>query len=597
MSAGNTFDVFLSYHWRDHARVEAVGRWLRDQGLKVFLDRWYLVAGRPWPEALEQALGTCGAAAVFVGPGEMGPWQQREKYLALERQARDTSFPVIPVLLPQGDPVLGFLGQNTWVDLREQPDDPARLALLAAAIRGEPPGPDVRETLNATLATLSPYRGLLYFREEDAPFFFGREIAAERLLDAITRRSLIAVVGASGSGKSSVVRAGLLPRLRRGGHQVWEVATLVPGDRPLYALAATLAPLLEPDMTETDRLIEITKQARALQEGDLRLRDIVERVLQKQPGTDRLLLVADQWEELYTLTPDETGRRRFIDELLDASGTVPLSVVLTLRGDFVGRALAYRPLSDRLQDAQVNLGPMTRTELERAITAPAEKVGLRFEPGLVERILDDVGEEPGNLPLLEFVLRRLWEDRHGGQLLHAAYDSMGRLEGAIATKAEDVFGRLSGPEQQAVQRVFMQLVRPGQGAEDTRRRARLADIGEGSRSVVKRLADERLLVTAPGGAVAGATVAPLHERSATPSSRTAEVNDAGETVEVSHEALIRHWVGSRPGWTAIASSSSGGSASARYSPSGSDARRTPERCSRPPCCRRPSAGSASAATS
>ena len=144
---------------------------------------------------------------------------------------------------------------------------------------------------------------------------------------------------------------------------------------------------------------------------------------------------------------------------------------------------------------------MTRSELERAITAPAEKVGLRFEPGLVERILDDVGEEPGNLPLLEFVLKRLWEDRRGGQLLHEAYESMGRLEGAIATKAEEVFGGLAPAEQQAAQRVFLQLVRPGQGAEDTRRRARLADIGEGSQPVVKRLADERLLVTAPAGLV------------------------------------------------------------------------------------------------
>jgi formylglycine-generating enzyme required for sulfatase activity len=412
------------------------------------------------------------------------------------------------------------------VDLRVHPDDPATLALLAAAIRGEPPGPDIRDTLHATLATLSPYRGLLYFREEDAAFFFGREIATERLRAALGRQSLVAVVGASGSGKSSVVRAGLLPRLRRGSDHVWEVATLVPGDRPLHALAAALVPLLEPDMTETRRLKEIADLVRFLDAGDVKLRDIVERVLQKQAGTTRLLLVVDQWEELYTLARDEPARRLFIDELLDASGAAACSVVLTLRGDFVGQALAYRPLADRLQDAQVNLGPMTRPELEQAITAPADKVGLSFEHGLIERILDDVGEEPGNLPLLEFVLKRLWEDRRGGQLLHAVYEAMGGLEGAIATKAEEVFATLAPAEQHAVRRVFLHLVRPGQGAADTRRRASLADIGKESHAVVKRLADERLLVTAPGAVTGGRDGKPVL---------------TGETVEVSHEALIRHW--------------------------------------------------------
>jgi hypothetical protein len=197
MSVDNRFDVFLSYNSRDHVPVEVVGRWLRDQGLKVF-----------------QALGTCrAAAAVFVGSREMGDWQQREQYVALERQARDSTFLVIPVLLPQADPGLGFLGQNAWADLRERPDDPAEFALLVAAIRGEPLDRDTSDTLNATRATLSPYQGLLYFREEDAPFLFGREEAAGRLLGAVKRRNLIAVVRASGSGKSSVVRAGLVPHL------------------------------------------------------------------------------------------------------------------------------------------------------------------------------------------------------------------------------------------------------------------------------------------------------------------------------------------------------------------------------------------------
>jgi TIR domain len=511
MSSSDRYDVFLSYHWHDQAHVEAIAHWLRAKGFKVFLDRWHLVPGQPWPQALEGVLSSCGAVAVCIGPGEMGPWQQREKDVALDRQAHDTTFPVVPVLLPGADPVLGFLRQNTWVDLRERPDDPIRLAILAGAIRAGRLGPEVQEKLGATLATICPYRGLLHFREEDAPFFFGRALAIEQLVRAVARRNLLAVVDASGSGKSSVVHAGLVPSLRRERKPVWEVTALVPGDRPLHAFATALAPLLEPDKTdETDRLIAVNKQVRALQDGDLQLRDIIEWVLKKQPGTDRLLLIVDQWEELYTLTQDEGIRRRFVDELLEASANAPLSVVLTLRGDFLGQALAYRPLSDRLQDAQVNLGPMKREELDQAIKAPAEKIGLSFEAGLTERILDDVGDEPGNLPLLEFVLKRLWEDRRGGQLFHEAYKAMGYLRGAVAQKAEDVFGGLSALEQQAVRRVFMQLVRPGEGVEDTRRRASFAEIGEPSRQVVKKLADARLLVTAPSHAGSDETVEVSH---------------------------------------------------------------------------------------
>jgi hypothetical protein len=126
--------------------------------------------------------------------------------VALERQGREAAFPVIPVLLQGAEPALGFLRQNTWVDLRAAPDDPVHLGILAAGIRGEPPGPDARERVARTLATVCPYRGLLYFREEDAAFFCGREAAVAGLLEAVRRGPLVAIVGASGCGKSSVVR-------------------------------------------------------------------------------------------------------------------------------------------------------------------------------------------------------------------------------------------------------------------------------------------------------------------------------------------------------------------------------------------------------
>ncbi len=179
----DSFDVFFSYHWRDHAEVEAVAQALRQQGLNIFLDRWYLIPGRPWPQALEDVLGSCRSVAVFLGPQGMGPWQQREQDLALSRQARQPEFPVIPVLRPHADPALGFLSQNTWVDLRQKLDDSLSLEILQRAVRGEPPGPDLVQRVQATLAAVCPYRGLRPFREEDAPFFFGRDEVIQRLME------------------------------------------------------------------------------------------------------------------------------------------------------------------------------------------------------------------------------------------------------------------------------------------------------------------------------------------------------------------------------------------------------------------------------
>ena len=150
-------------------------------------------------------------------------------------------------------------------------------------------------------ASICPYRGLLHFREEDAPFFFGREAAIDKLMDAVQRQPFVAVVGASGSGKSSVVRAGLVPRLRSDRRTAWETVILVPTDQPLKALARALVPLLEPTMGEVDRLAEATKLAEHFRSETISLYDIVERILEKQSGTDRMLIVVDQFEELYTL--------------------------------------------------------------------------------------------------------------------------------------------------------------------------------------------------------------------------------------------------------------------------------------------------------
>ena len=457
--------------------------------------------------------------AVFIGADGLGPWQQRERDLALDRQGREPGFPVIPVLLTSADPGLGFLRLNTWVDLTADTEDAEALAVLAGAIRGEPPGAPGLERSTAVRAAVCPYRGLRPFREEDEPFFFGRATFAETLTAIALRQPFVAVVGASGSGKSSVVRAGLLPRLRRGaGGVVWDAVSLVPTDRPLHSLAAALLPMLEPDLSEVDRLAEVSKLAGHFADGAVPLRDVAQRLLVRQPGTDRLLLFVDQWEELYTLCADEAIRGTFIDLLLQAAAAEKVRIVLTLRGDFMGHALAHRALADRLQDAVVTVGPMTRDELAETITRPAEKIDLGFEAGLAETILDEVGDEPGTLPLLEFLLEGLWAERRGGVLTHEAYVRLGRVSGAIAHRAEAVFDHgLSEAEREAAQRLLVRMIRPGEGVEDTRRRTALPATDPVAHATIRKLAAERLVVTG---------------------------RDAGSgavTVEVAHEALIRGW--------------------------------------------------------
>ena len=215
MALDQTFDVFLSYSRTDAEAVRLIQSRLREAGLATFLDRDQLLAGQPWLPALEQAIAHCGAVAVLVGPTGLGIWQKREIQLALDRQAEaeraGRSFPVIPILLPKvEDPPGGFLRLQTWVDLRSDLTDPAQLHLLLTGIHGH-----ALADASSLREAFCPYRGLLPFREEDAGLFFGREAETGELVGKLREHSLVSLVGRSGSGKSSVVYAGLIPALRR----------------------------------------------------------------------------------------------------------------------------------------------------------------------------------------------------------------------------------------------------------------------------------------------------------------------------------------------------------------------------------------------
>lgn len=366
-----------------------------------------------------------------------------------------------------------------------------------------------------------PYRGLSAFREEDARFFFGRTEFVTKLLTRLERQQfVVVVVGASGSGKSSIIYAGLMPHLRQPAN--WMMLDFRPGQRPFQSLAAELVRHLELELSETDSLIEIQKMADALQQSRLSLQEIIERILERNPQVDHLLLFADQFEELYTLCPNETLRHQIVDSLLQTTqwavfpAKVQIKILLTLRADFMGQALDYRPFADLLQGSMQLLGPMSLAELREAVQKPAEMQGVSFEVGLVERILEDVGDRPGNLPLLEFALTLLWEKVQDDVLTHAAYENIGRVEGALTHYAEKVYTSLPEREQCATRKIFMQLIQPGVGTEDFRRVTNRDEIGNENWLLVQHLADKRLIVT--------------------------NRNPQGvQTAEVIHEALIQHW--------------------------------------------------------
>jgi Tfp pilus assembly protein PilF/energy-coupling factor transporter ATP-binding protein EcfA2 len=359
-----------------------------------------------------------------------------------------------------------------------------------------------------------PYRELFAFQEEHAEFFFGRSGFINDLVQAVKTKPLVAVVGASGSGKSSLVFAGLLPRLRQEGS--WLIESFRPEKQPFNRLAAAFVHQLEPELGKSDRIDKAINLANTIKQHGFAY--VLSEILQEHPGK-QLLLVVDQFEELYTLCAEEE-RDRFIDVLLAGiNDSLGLKVVLTLRADFCGQAYTCRSLADALQSADLKLGSMNGEELREAIERPAQLMEVELEEKLTERLLEDVKQEPGNLPLLEFALTELWKKQRQRRLTHQAYAEIGGVAKALANHAETVYAKLNEAQQKLAQRIFLQLVHPGEGTEDTRRLATRGEVG----------ADNWELVTHLAGASARLVV----------TGRNEETQE--ETVEIVHEALLREW--------------------------------------------------------
>ncbi|MGH2446434.1 MAG: BTAD domain-containing putative transcriptional regulator, partial [Candidatus Limnocylindria bacterium] len=362
----------------------------------------------------------------------------------------------------------------------------------------------------------NPYKGLHAFSEADASDFFGRSALIDRLMQAVLERRLVVLAGPSGSGKSSVIRAGLLPALRAGhlaDARSWVLSDMFPGAYPFEELAAALlrVGIEDPRGAGGDP-----------GDGPSWLATRLNRVL---PKDSELLLFVDQFEELWSVTEDDATRRQFIASLVEASHDAGsrLRVVAAMRADFLDRALESPALGEVMRDGLVLVTPPTADELAQAIARPSRTVGLEFESGLVDTITRDVLDQPGALPLLQHALTELFARRDGRRLTAARYRDSGGVAGALGQRAEEVYRNLPPGAQGTARQVFLRLVTVDEEHDDTRRRILRSELG--SLSADRRAVDEVLRQF-------GAHRLLSFDRD--PVTR-------GPTVEVAHEALFREW--------------------------------------------------------
>lgn len=409
--------------------------------------------------------------------------------------------------VPEGPRIArGFSGAPVWDE-----DAGGVVGMVVAAERGATTAYlipsalllEMDPELSRAAAAPRPYRGLEPFREEDARFFFGRDDAVGRLASLVEQHDVVVVSGPSGSGKSSLVRAGLWPRLRDQGVACAEFRP-IPEVTPRKLLAHALARVLGTDWT-----------------GELTEEDLL--VLAGSVGADgrRVVLLCDQFEELVAADPAKAQElfrlARKLTEIGSSGGRpAPLRVVVTVRSAVLDELLTAE-FAHVLETASLYLPPMTPAELEAAVTGPARVASVSFEPGLVSRILEDARGAPGQLPHLQFALTRLWDARRGGVLTHAAYDGFGGLGGVVAAYTEDVVtNRLSDASRTLTERLLVQLARPAEEGTFTAAPVPLEQLDPELRTVAAELSAYRLVVIR---------------------------QDPGQpaVVALAHEALVREW--------------------------------------------------------
>jgi uncharacterized protein YkwD len=364
---------------------------------------------------------------------------------------------------------------------------------------------------------LCPYLGLDAFHENNQQLFFGRARLIGELVKRLKTQRWLSVLGSSGSGKSSVVRAGLIPALEQGAlpdSAGWSYfPPMVPGSHPL----ANLARLILPPETEA---AQIEAEADQLREAPTHLTNLITAHFERA-----VVLVIDQFEEIFTLCTDEVMRQRFVDNLIGLSQIPDAQhrVIITMRTDFETHVARLPSLQAAFEPSVVRITPLNAAELREVIEAPAALIGLKFEEGVVDALLNDTLGEPAALPLLQFTLLKLWESRERNRVTWEAYKKLGGGRQALARSADEFYNKLIPEEQVTMRRILLKMVRPGEGLEVTSNRVPRAALYQKAEAndridrVLDRLIKARLVRVSEGDTA------------------------ADEQVEVAHEALVRNW--------------------------------------------------------
>ncbi|MGW2054283.1 nSTAND1 domain-containing NTPase [Streptomyces sp. NPDC001840] len=385
----------------------------------------------------------------------------------------------------------------------ERADWEERWRKLSAELAPEAPVPD-RGTEDA------PYLGLATFGVADEERFFGRGALITELRSRLAELPLLAVFGASGAGKSSLLRAGLLPALHKEsatGGGTWRTVLLTPGDHPVQELAIHLANLLRVPASVLHDTVRDSPES---------LRITVRQIVADHPGPAQVLILVDQFEEIFTLCQDAGERRRFIELLLAVTGEPAVRVVLGIRADFYARCAEHDGLVQALDGHQLLIGPMDATDLRQVVTGPARRAGIKVEPELVETVVAEAQNRPGALPLVSHALLETWRRRRGAALTAAAYRAAGGVHGAIAQSAEAAYGELDTAQQRIAEEMVLRLVAPGDGTEATRCRAPLGELLGGPDSAAVSAVLDRLIAARL-------------------------VTSDSQGVTIAHEAVIRKW--------------------------------------------------------